>query len=233
MGMSRKRTVGDLDVQGKRVFCRVDYNVPVDQGKVGDDTRIRGSLETLRHLMGRGARTVLASHLGRPAGKPKPELSLAPVAEHLGGILGKPVAFVASCIGEEAERAAQALAPGDVLLLENLRFHKEEEANDATFAASLAKLGEIYVNDAFGTAHRAHASTVGVPQVLKPAVAGFLMEKELTQLGRLLEKPESPFVAIRAAPRSPTRSSWSRISCRRWISSSSAVRWRTPSSRPS
>jgi phosphoglycerate kinase len=194
--MSRKRSVRDLEVRGKRVFCRVDYNVPMEGGAVADDMRIRASLPTLRHLSEHGGRTVLASHLGRPAGKPKPEFSLKPIAERLESLLGRPVSFVPSCVGEEAERAAEAVEPGGFLLLENVRFHKEEEANDEAFAAGLAKLGDVYVNDAFGTAHRAHASTVGVPRILKPAAAGFLMETELEHLGRLLEKPESPFVAI-------------------------------------
>jgi phosphoglycerate kinase len=178
------------------VFCRVDFNVPMEGGAVSDDLRIRAAVPTLRHLAEKGAATVLASHLGRPAGKPKPDLSLAPVAETLAKLLGSPVAFVPSCVGDEAEAAARALQPGGFLLLENLRFHKEEEANDEAFSAGLAKLGDVYVNDAFGTAHRAHASTVGVPKLVKPAAAGFLMEKELEYLGRLLEKPESPFVAI-------------------------------------
>ncbi len=195
--MTRKLSVRELDVEpGRRVFCRVDFNVPIQGGKVGDDTRIAASLPTLKLLAGKGARTVLASHLGRPKGKPSPEFSLEPVAERLGSLLGGGVAFATDCVGEEAEKASREIAPGSFLLLENLRFHKEEEANDASFAAGLARLGDLYVNDAFGTAHRAHASTAGVPAILKPAAAGLLMEAELEHLGRLLERPESPFVAI-------------------------------------
>jgi len=193
---SRKKTVRDVDLDGRRVFCRVDFNVPLDGNEVADDTRIRASLPTLRHLTERRARVVLASHLGRPAGKPKPELSLRPVAERLAALLEAPVAWCEQCIGEPAEAAARALAPGGLLLLENLRFHKEEEANDGSFASALARLGEAYVNDAFGSAHRAHASTVGVPAIVKPAVAGFLMESELRHLGEALDRPARPFVAI-------------------------------------
>jgi len=194
--MPRKLSVRDLDLQGERVFCRVDFNVPLAGGKVGDDTRIRATLPTLRLLAERGARTVLASHLGRPGGKPNPSLSLAPVAEHAERLLERPVAFSPECVGEKAEEASRALAPGGFLLLENLRFHKEEEANDRDFSSALTRLGDVYVNDAFGTAHRAHASTVGVPSLLKPAASGLLMDAELEYLGKVLEHPESPFVAI-------------------------------------
>ncbi len=195
--MPRKLNVVKLEIgSGTRVFCRVDYNVPVRDGRVEDDTRIAASLPTLRLLAEKGARTVLASHLGRPKGKASPELSLKPVAERLGALIGKPVGFVEDCVGEEAERRSRDLEPGGFLVVENLRFHKEEEANDAEFARSLARLGDVYVNDAFGTAHRAHASTAGVPSILKPAAAGLLMEAELEHLGRLLENPDSPFVAI-------------------------------------
>jgi phosphoglycerate kinase len=194
--MAKKLSVRDLEVQGKRVFCRVDYNVPLEDGKVADDTRIAASLPTLRLLAESGAKTILASHLGRPKGKPNPAMSLAPVAERLADLIGADVAFPGATIGEEVETAVAQLQPGGFLLLENVRFHKEEEAGDPEFAASLAKLGELYVNDAFGTAHRAHASTVGVPRTLKPAAAGFLMERELEVLGKLLENPDAPFVAI-------------------------------------
>lgn len=195
--MARKLSIRDMDLgKGSRVFCRVDFNVPIKASKVDDDTRIVAALPTLKFLSERGARTVLASHLGRPKGKPAPEFSLEPVAQHLSSLLGTPVAFAADCVGEAAEAASRSLEPGGFLLLENLRFHKEEEGNDPAFSAALAKLGDAYVNDAFGTAHRAHASTQGVPAILKPAGAGFLMEKELQHLGRLLEKPDSPFVAI-------------------------------------
>jgi phosphoglycerate kinase len=174
----------------------VDFNVPLEDGQVTDDRRIASSLETIRFLSEHGARAVLASHLGRPKGKPKPEFSLRPCAERLESLLGKKVAFAADCIGEPAESAAAALKDGDVLLLENLRFHKEEEANDPAFAQALARLADLYVDDAFGSAHRAHASTDGVPRILKPAAAGFLMERELEYLGRILGNPESPFVAV-------------------------------------
>ncbi len=194
--MPSKLNVRDLEVRGKRVFCRVDYNVPLQGGAVSDDTRIRASLPTLSLLAERGARTILASHLGRPAGKPKPDMSLRTVTDHLRGLLGRPVTFCEESTGAKADEAARAVPPGGFLVLENLRFQKEEEANDPAFAAALASLGETYVNDAFGTAHRAHASTVGVPSLLKPAAAGLLMEAELKHLGAILEKPESPFVAI-------------------------------------
>jgi phosphoglycerate kinase len=195
--MARKLSVRDLgDVRGRRVFVRVDFNVPLDGGKVTDDTRIRASLPTIEFLSTAGARIVLASHLGRPKGQPNPKYSLEPVARHLGGLIGRDVAFAPDCVGEVAERMAREVPEGGCLLLENLRFHKDEEANDPAFAAALAKLGELYVNDAFGSAHRAHASTAGVPAVLRPAAAGFLMEAELEHLGRLLGHPETPFVAI-------------------------------------
>lgn len=194
--MRRKLNIRDLDLHGKRVFCRVDYNVPLEGRKVRDDTRIRASLPTLHLAAEKGARTVLASHLGRPAGKPKPELSLGIVAEHLSGLLERPVAFCEDCVGDKAEAATSGLKAGEFLLLENLRFHREEEANEPAFSAALARLGEVYVNDAFGTAHRAHASTVGVPSLRKPAAAGLLMEAELEHLGKVLDRPESPFVAI-------------------------------------
>ncbi len=195
--MPGKLSVRDLrDLTGKRVFCRVDFNVPIDSGRVADDARIAASIPTVRFLQERGARVVLASHLGRPKGKPRPEFSLAPVATHLASLLGQPVAFAQDCVGAGAEQAAARLAPGDVVLLENLRFHPEEEANDAGFSEALARLGDVYVNDAFGSAHRAHASTVGVPVRLKPAAAGLLMEAELSYLGRLLEAPVHPFFAI-------------------------------------
>jgi len=195
--MAAKLSVRDLpDLTGKRVFCRVDFNVPLEGGRVTDDARIAASLPTIELLCARGARVVLASHLGRPKGKPRPEFSLAPVATHLASLLRRPVAFTASCVGASAERAALELAPGGVLLLENLRFEAGEEANDAGFSDALAQVGELYVNDAFGSAHRAHASTVGVPLRLKPAAAGLLMQAELTHLGRLLEAPARPFLAI-------------------------------------
>lgn len=193
---SRKLSVEDVHCRDRRVLCRVDYNVPLEGGRVADDQRIVASVPTLELLLSRGASIVLASHLGRPKGKPKPDLSLAPVAETLAIHLGRAVGFVKACIGGAVERAAAALGPGQVLLLENLRFHREEEENDPEFAAALARLGDLYVNDAFGTAHRAHASTAGVPALLKPAAAGLLMERELRHLGRLLHRPQTPYVAV-------------------------------------
>ncbi|MBC7241532.1 MAG: phosphoglycerate kinase [Anaerolineae bacterium] len=190
-----KKTVRDIDVAGKRVLVRVDFNVPLEKGQVTDDTRIRAALPTIRYLIDRGARVILMSHLGRPKGGPSDDLRLEPVARRLSELLGQEVHYVRDCIGPEVEAAVQALGEGEVLLLENLRFHPEEEKNDPAFAAQLAKLGDVYVNDAFGAAHRAHASTVGIAQYL-PAVAGFLMEKELTFLGKALESPERPFITI-------------------------------------
>jgi len=193
--MSDKKTIRDIDVKGKRVLVRVDFNVPLDDGKVADDTRIRAALPTIQYLMEQKATVILMSHLGRPKGKVKKELCLTPVAERLAELLDRPVAMAVDCVGEEVETAVDRLGPGDVLLLENLRFHPGEEANDPEFVSRLASLGEVYVNDAFGTAHRAHASTEGVAHRL-PAVAGFLMEKELSFLSKALENPEHPFVAI-------------------------------------
>ena len=194
--MPTKLSVRDLDCSDRRVFCRVDFNVPLGGGAVSDDRRIVASLPTIRLLVERGARTVLASHLGRPKGKPRPEMSLRPVAAHLGTLLGTDVVFAEDCIGDEVERASRALPPGGVLVVENLRFHPEEEANEAGFSEALSRLGDVYVNDAFGSAHRAHASTVGVPSRLKPAAAGLLMQAELDHLGGLLERPRKPFLAI-------------------------------------
>jgi phosphoglycerate kinase len=191
-----KLTIQDLDLKGKPVFVRVDFNVPIKNFKVTDDLRIREVLPTIRYGMEHGAILLLASHLGRPKGKPKPEFSLAPAAEKLSELLGKPVKFVKDCIGPEVEKAVKSAKPGDVLLLENLRFHPEEEANDPAFARALAEPARIYVNDAFGSAHRAHASTEGITHFVERAAAGFLMEKELRYLGNALENPERPFVAI-------------------------------------
>lgn len=190
-----KKTLRDVEVSGKRVLVRVDFNVPLEGESVRDDTRIVAALPTIRYLAEQSARVVLMSHLGRPKGKVVPDQSLRPVAERLGQLLEQPVAFAEDCVGPAAERAVGALPPGQVLLLENLRFHPEEEANDQEFSRKLASLADLYVNDAFGSAHRAHASTVGVTDYL-PAVAGFLMEKEIDYLGRALENPERPFVAI-------------------------------------
>ncbi len=191
-----KRTVRDVDVAGKTVLVRVDFNVPLDkQGHVTDATRIEAALPTIRYLLEHNAKVVLMSHLGRPDGKVVESLRMAPVARELERLLGQPVKTAPDCVGPEVEKMVRDLQPGEVLLLENLRFHPEEEANDPEFAKQLAALGEIYVNDAFGTAHRAHASTEGVAHYL-PAVAGFLMQKELEALGGILENPQRPLAAV-------------------------------------
>ncbi|HZQ39098.1 MAG TPA: phosphoglycerate kinase [Dehalococcoidia bacterium] len=192
-----KKTVRDLDVAGKRVLVRVDFNVPQDKGSgaISDDSRIRAALPTIDYLRDHNARIILVSHLGRPDGKVVEKLRLRPVAERLQELLGAPVAYTSDCVGPEARQAVERLQPGDVLLLENVRFHREEEANDPAFARELASLADMYVNDAFGTAHRAHASTEGVARDL-PAIAGLLMERELDFLGRATEHPEHPYVAI-------------------------------------
>ena len=192
----KKMTIDDIAVAGKRVLVRVDFNVPLEKGKITDDTRIVETLPTLRKILAGKGRLILMSHLGRPKGGPSLEFSLQPVAVRLGELLGVSVKFASDCIGGEVEATAEGLKDGEVLLLENLRFHKEEEKNDETFARSLAKLGDVYVNDAFGSAHRAHASTEGVTRFLKPAVAGYLMQKELAYLGGALENPARPFVAV-------------------------------------
>ena len=190
-----KKTVRDIDLRNKKVLVRVDFNVPIKGGKIKDDTRITAALPTLTYILDqKGASLILMSHLGRPKG-PDTENSLAPIAARLSELLGKKVVLAPDCVGPEAEKVVKAMKPGDVVLLENVRFHPEEEKNDPAFAKALASLGDVYVNDAFGTAHRAHASTEGVAHTL-PAVAGFLMEKEITFLGGVLEKPEKPFVAI-------------------------------------
>lgn len=191
-----KKTIRDIDVAGKRVLVRVDFNVPLDKaGQITDDTRIRAALPTIEYLRDKDAKVIVCSHLGRPKGKVAEEFRLTPVAKRLSELLGTTVQKTDDCIGPEVEKAVAAMKPGDVLLLENLRFHPEEEANDPGFAKQLAALADIYVNDAFGAAHRAHASTEGVARFL-PAVAGFLMERELTFLGKALADPTRPFVAV-------------------------------------
>lgn len=191
-----KLSIRDLDLKGKRVFMRVDFNVPLAPGgqEITSDKRIRAALPTIQYALEQGAALVLASHLGRPKGKPNPEMSLKPVAQRLSELLGRPVAMAPDCIGEEVEKMLPK--PGEVLLLENLRFHAEEEKNDPEFSKALARLGDVYVNDAFGTAHRAHASTVGIIEFLKPAAAGLLMEKELEYLEKCTKNPERPCVGI-------------------------------------
>jgi phosphoglycerate kinase len=190
-----KLTIRDFDASGKRVFVRVDFNVPLEDGKVTDDSRIRATLPTIRQLIGQGARLILASHLGRPDGKVQDGLRLRPVAERLTQLLRQNVPVTGDALGVGTEDAVKRLRPGEVLLLENLRFHAQEEANDPAFAQALASYADIFVNDAFGTAHRAHASTVGIAKLL-PAYAGLLMEREITMLSNLLEAPERPFAAI-------------------------------------
>ena len=192
-----KRSIRDLNLKGRRVFMRVDFNVPLKNGVIGDDTRIQSSLSTVQHALDAGATcVVLASHLGRPKGKRNPDMSLRPVAQRAGELLGRPVAFAEDCIGAPAEQAVARCGSGGVVLLENLRFHAEEEKNDPAFAQQLAKLADVYVNDAFGAAHRAHASVEALVRLLPEAGAGLLMERELRYLGQAVGEPERPFVAI-------------------------------------
>src|SRR5689334_6114704 len=193
-----KKTIGEVDVKGKRVLARVDFNVPLDGNRITDDRRIVQALPTIKNVLDRGGRLILMSHLGRPKGGPEPKYSLKPAASRLSELLGKDVAFANDCIGPEVEKQANALKEGGVLLLENLRFHKEEEKNDPNFAKQLARNGDVYLNDAFGTAHREHASTFGVPQAMqgKTRIIGFLIQKELKFLGDAVSNPTRPFVAI-------------------------------------
>jgi len=193
--MFNKKTVRDIDVKGKKVLVRVDFNVPIKDGSVGDDTRIRAAMPTLDYLLDKGAALILCSHLGRPKGVPLPEFSLRPVADQLAKLMERPVSFAEDCIGPKAESMAAGLKPGDILLLENTRFHEGEKKNDPEMAKQLASLADVYVNDAFGSDHRAHASTTGVADFL-PAVSGFLLEKEIKYLGQAVADPEKPFVAI-------------------------------------
>jgi phosphoglycerate kinase len=191
------RSITDLDLAGKRAFIRVDFNVPIKNGAIGDDTRIRASLPTIRYALEHGATVILASHLGRPKGRPNPEYSLRPVAVKLAELIGQPVAFAEDCIGDVARAAIDAARHGGrIVLLENLRFHPEEEQNDSGFAKQLAELADVYVNDAFGSAHRAHASTEGIVHYVKEAAAGLLMAAEIQYLGTILERPDRPFVAV-------------------------------------
>ena len=193
--MFSKQSVKDVDVKGKKVLVRVDFNVPLKDGVVKDDTRVQAALPTIKYLLDGGAAVILCSHLGRPKGVADPAFSLKPVADYLAGVLGQDVAFAEDCVGPVAETAAAALKPGDVLVLENTRFHAEEKKNDPVMAEQLASLAELYVNDAFGSAHRAHASTEGVTHFL-PAVGGLLMEKEIQYLGQAIAEPKRPFVTI-------------------------------------
>src|SRR5512147_2922354 len=190
-----KKTVKDIDLKGKRVFMRVDFNVPMAEGKVTDDKRIKAALPTIKYCLEQGASLLLASHLGRPKGGPDPEFSLKAASEVLAGLLGRPVKMAPDCVGPEVERMAKEVKPGEVLMLENTRFHAGEEKNDLDLAKQMAALGEVYVNDAFGSAHRAHSSTEGVARFV-PAVTGFLMEQELEYLGRATANPEHPYIAI-------------------------------------
>ena len=192
-----KLSIRDLDLKGKRVFMRVDFNVPLNDAlEITDDTRIQASLPSIKLASEKGARLILSSHLGRPKGKPNPKMSLKPAAVRLSELLGKPVAFAPDSVGPEVEAMARALKDGDVLLLENLRFHAEEEKNAPEFSKQLAALAELYINDAFGSAHRAHSSTEGITKFLSPAAAGLLMEKEIEYLGKAVENPSRPYVAI-------------------------------------
>jgi len=192
-----KLSIRDLSLNGKRVFMRVDFNVPLNDAlEITDDTRIQASLPSTKLAVEKGARLILSSHLGRPKGKPNPKMSLKPAAARLSALLGKPVAFASDCIGPDVEAMAKAMKDGDVLLLENLRFHPEEEKNDPEFSKELAALAEVYVNDAFGSAHRAHASTEGITKFLSPCAAGLLMERELEYLGKAVQNLERPYIAI-------------------------------------
>jgi phosphoglycerate kinase len=191
-----RMTIDDVDVSGKRVLTRVDFNVPLDGDRVTDDTRIRAALPTIQKLIQSGGKCILMSHLGRPKGGPEPKYSIKPAAQRLGELLGNEIKTAPDCVGDDVKSLVDAMQNGDVLMLENVRFHKEEEKNDPAFAAQLAALGDVYVNDAFGAAHRAHASTAGIPKILKSSAAGYLMKAELESLSRLLNAPQEGFVVI-------------------------------------
>lgn len=191
-----KLSIDQVDLKGKRVFIRVDFNVPLEDGHVTDDTRIKAAIPTIKHAVDAGAKVIVASHMGRPKGEPRPEYSLRQTLETFIELLGKPVAFAEDCVGDKAVEAAASMNDGDVLLLENLRFHKEEEENDEGFARSLAELADVYVNDAFGTAHRAHASTEGITKFVQPAVAGFLMKGEIDAFNKSMKNPERPLAVV-------------------------------------
>ena len=199
--MFSKKTIKDIDVKGKKVLVRVDFNVPIKDGAVADDTRVQAALPTLKYLLDGGAGLILCSHLGRPKGEAKPEFSLKPVAEHLAKVLGQDVAFAEDCIGENTEKLVSAMLDGDVLLLENVRFHAEERKNDPVFSKKLAQLGDVYANDAFGSAHRAHGSTVGVAENFDIRVSGFLMEKELDSWVKRSAVLPGPLQQFSAVPR--------------------------------
>ncbi len=191
-----KLTLEDVDLRGKRVLMRVDFNVPLEEGRVANDKRIQAAIPTIQYIIGKGGRLILMSHLGRPKGKRQDDMSLKPLIPVLEKLLGKEVGFINDCIGDAVETAADKLGDGELLLLENLRFYKEETDNDSNFAAKIARLGDVYINDAFGTAHRAHASTQGVTRHINTCAAGYLLMKELDYLGKVMENPEKPFVAI-------------------------------------
>jgi len=191
-----KLTIDDIDLSGKRVLVRVDFNVPLIDGRVADDTRITAAIPTIQKIISSGGSAILMSHLGRPKGKPNPSMSLKPAAERLSRLMGKPVLFAEDCIGKTAAKAAKRLSAGEILLLENLRYHEQEEKNDPDFARELSKLGDLFINDAFGSAHRAHASTEGITKFMQTAAAGYLMKKELDYLGMALDDPARPLIAI-------------------------------------